>query len=65
MLLGIHNHLYNHKAKKRKYFFTILPFSKNKVLFDKKAAQILCLEQASIVDRQGANEEQKFVAKPT
>jgi len=33
--------------------------------FDKEAAQVFCLERATIAGRQGASEDQKLAAKPT
>jgi hypothetical protein len=36
-----------------------------KFIIDKEAAQIFGLERATIAYRQGASEDQNFVAKPT
>jgi O-6-methylguanine DNA methyltransferase len=44
----------------------ITPFARNKFInLTRRQHNFLCLERATIADRQGANEDQKFVAKPT
>jgi hypothetical protein len=44
----------------------IIPFARNKFInLTRRWHKFLCLEQATIADRQGTSEDQKFIAKPT
>ena len=54
-----------HSNKKLSYFPEIIPFVKNKFIFDKKAAQIFVSGTSDHCPYAGASEDRKFVAKPT
>jgi hypothetical protein len=45
---------------------SVIPFAKNKCIhLTRRQHKFLCLERATIANRQGAIEDQRFVAKPT
>ena len=44
----------------------VIPFARNKFInLTRRQHKFLCLERATIAGRQGASEDQKFVAKPS
>ena len=44
----------------------LIPFVRNKFInLTRRQHKFLCLERATIAGRQGASEDQEFVAKPT
>jgi hypothetical protein len=44
----------------------VIPFARNKFInLTRRQHKFFCLERVTIADRQGAREDQKFVAKPT